>query len=284
MPQHSFLVSGAQGQLGRAFARHFQKNDQRHYCLSKAQFNIADPDQVHSVIKELKPTVVINCAAFNNVDLAQNCPQDALAVNAHGVAALAQICRDQNIFLVHYSTDYVFDGEKTAPYEEKDPARPVNAYGASKLQGEQAVVSLLKDYLLLRVSWVFGQGERNFLFKVNQWAQERKELRVADDEVSCPSFVDDIAGTTLLAFSRGLIGLYHANNTGFCSRYAWVKFFFQNAGINNTIVPVSAKEFPLPAKRPRFSAMSNQSLSGALRISIPSWQDAVMKFVQTYKD
>ncbi|HQL41654.1 MAG TPA: dTDP-4-dehydrorhamnose reductase, partial [Candidatus Omnitrophota bacterium] len=248
------------------------------------QFNIADSDQVHSVVKELKPSVVINCAAFNNVDLAQSCPQDALAVNAHGVATLAQICRDQKIFLVHYSTDYVFSGEKKAPYDEKDMPDPINQYGATKLQGEQAVTNLLNDHLLLRVSWVFGQGERNFLFKASQWAQERKELRIADDEVSCPSFVDDIVSTTLLAFSRGLTGLYHANNTGFCSRYAWVKFFFQNAGINNTIVPVSADEFPLPAKRPRFSAMSNQSLSGALRISIPSWQDAVVKFVQTYKD
>lgn len=282
MLQHSFLVSGSQGQLGRAFARHFQKDGQRCYCLPKTQLDIANPDQVHAVIKELKPSVFINCAAYNNVDLAESQPQEALRVNAAGVATLAQICREQKVFLFHYGTDYIFDGEKGTPYTEQDVPHPVSQYGASKLEGERAVTSILSDYLVFRVSWVFGHGERNFLAKALAWAKNKKELRIADDEISCPSFVDDVAATSLLAFSRGLTGLYHANNSGYCSRYAWVKFFFQNRGIDNTIVPVSAKEFPLPAKRPRFSAMSNQTLSTLLNIQIPSWQDAVKRFIETH--
>jgi len=280
MSKQPFFISGSQGQLAQAFAKAFTRSGQPFYCLPKARFDLTRADQVNAVIKELKPSVLFNCAAFNQVDLAESQPQAAFGVNAQGVADLAQICRDQKVFLVHYSTDYVFNGEKKALYDETDAPGPVNQYGASKLQGERAVQSILSDYLLLRVSWVFGQGEQNFLAKALTWAREKKELRIADDEISTPTFVDDIVAISLLAFSKGLTGLYHANNSGYCSRYAWVKFFFQNAGIDNTIVPVSAQEFPLPAKRPGFSAMSNHKLSAALKMDIPSWQDAVQCFIR----
>ncbi len=278
--KNRFLVLGSTGQLGRAFQKALTREDEKHFFLSHQDLDITDIDKLTRCIKEIKPTVVINCTAYNDVDLAEKKSEDAFRINATAVQNLADVAHKSNIFLIHYSTDYVFDGAKHTLYTEQDTPSPLNCYGQSKLAGERALEGILKDYLLFRVSWVFGKGERNFLAKATKWASAQKEIRIAQDEVSIPTFTDDIVNATLLACTKGMSGLYHLTNTEHCSRYDWVRFYFEKKGFNNRIIPVSSDDFHLAAKRPKFSAMANSQLCLALKSSIPSWQEAVMRFVQ----
>ena len=274
-----FLVLGSTGQLGRAFEQALSKDEEGHFFLSHQDINVTDNNQVKKCLDELKPTVIINCSAYNDVDLAERRPQDAFAVNAEAVECLAELSKKKNIFLIHYSTDYVFDGALARPYHEDDTPNPLNKYGESKLAGERALQGILRNYLLFRVSWVFGKGERNFLAKATKWASAQKEIRIVQDEISVPTFTEDIVTTTLLAYAKGLTGLWHLTNSGQCSRYDWVRFFFEKKGFDNKIIPVSSADFQLPVKRPKFSVMAHQPLSAALKVTIPSWQEAVERFI-----
>ena len=275
-----FLVLGAAGQLGRAFVKVLRGESQHHCFLSHQELDITDADRLQSCLKELKPDVVVNCSAYNDVDRAQTDPEPAFRVNARAVQTLAELSRKNHLFLVHYSTDYVFDGTASKPYSEDDTPNPLSRYGQSKLDGEKAVQGTLSDYLLLRVSWVFGQGKQNFLAKAAAWARTQNELKIVQDEVSVPTFTDDIVRATIQACAQGLVGLYHLTNTGFSSRYDWVRFFFEKKGFDNKIIPVLSSDFHLPARRPKFSAMSNGRLGRILPGGIPSWQDAVERFAR----
>lgn len=278
MTKRRFLVLGSAGQLGQAFQETLSQESKDHLFLSRQDLDIADADKLKSCLEDIKPTVLINCSAYNDVDLAETKPQEAFRANARAVENLADISKKNNIFLVHYSTDYVFDGSAQNPYVEMDIPNPLNQYGKSKLEGEKAVKSILKDYLLFRVSWVFGKGERNFLAKASKWARTQKEIKIAQDEISVPTYTKDIVNTTLSSYLKGLVGLYHLTNSGYCSRYDWVKFFFENKGINNKMIPALSEDFHLPAKRPKFSAMSNRKICTDLNNEMPSWQEAVERF------
>jgi len=278
--KNRFLVLGSSGQLGRAFQEVLSKEDSAHVFLSRQELNITDVDHLALCLDDIKPIAVINCSAYNDVDAAEGKPAEAFAVNAKAVFWLADLCKKKNIFLIHYSTDYVFDGSQTNPYTEEDMPRPLNNYGQSKFEGERAIQGILRDYLLFRVSWVFGKGKRNFLVKAAKWASTQKEIKIAQDEVSSPTYTHDIVDATLSAYAKGLVGLYHLTNTGHCSRYDWVKFFFEKKGINNKMIPACAADFHLAAKRPKFSAMSHQKLCKDLKKDIPSWQEAVERFCQ----
>jgi dTDP-4-dehydrorhamnose reductase len=276
-----FLVLGSTGQLGKAFQEVLRKEEKQHYFLSHQEVDITDTDKLKSCLERIKPAVLINCSAYNEVDLAETNPAQAFLVNAKAVENLAEISKKNNIFLIHYSTDYVFDGATQRPYAEEDLPCPLNKYGQSKLDGEKAIQGILNDYLLFRVSWVFGRGERNFLAKAIKWASTQKEMKIAQDEISVPTFTEDIVQATVSAQKKGLVGLYHLTNTGYCSRCDWVRFFFEKKGFDNKIIPVSSDHFHLPAKRPKFSAMTNHKLSTLLKNNIPSWQEAVERFIQT---
>lgn len=280
MKRNNFLITGASGQLGTAFMKSFAQQGISAIGLSHQECDISNIKEISLVIKRIKPDILINCSAYNDVDGAEKRIPQAFSVNADGVKNLATLCKENKIFLIHYSTDYVFDGRKKTLYTEIDQPSPLNQYGRSKFEGERIVQEILKDYLLFRVSWVFGPGGVNFLFKATTWAKDHKELRICDDEVSIPTYVDDIVDGTLSAVSKGARGIYHLTNTGHCSRYEWIKFFFQIKGFNNKIVPVSSAEFQLAATRPKFSAMDNRKIKDFLGKDIPGWQSGVERFAQ----
>jgi dTDP-4-dehydrorhamnose reductase len=183
--------------------------------------------------------------------------------------------------LVHYSSDYVFDGRKeTALYGEGDATNPLNQYGRSKLAGEQAVRDVLEDRsLVFRLSWVFGGGKQNFIAKLLEWSAAQEYLRIACDEFSVPTWTETVVDVTLNALEQGVGGLYHLTNSGYCSRYEWAKAILRKKGIDKFIRPVSMDSFNLPAKRPKFSAMSNRTITDRLRIPIPAWEEAVDRFL-----
>jgi dTDP-4-dehydrorhamnose reductase len=243
--------------------------------------DITDRKSIRKVIGSCHPHVIINCAAYNLVDKAEQDRDRAFQVNALGPRLLAEEARECNAVLVHFGSDYVFDGLKQdSLYREDDIASPLSEYGRSKLAGEQAVREVLGDRsLVFRLSWVFGEGKQNFITKLLEWSAAQEYLRIACDEFSVPTWTETVVDVTLNALEQGVSGLYHLTNSGYCSRYEWAKAILRKKGIDKFIRPVSMDSFGLPAKRPKFSAMSNQAIMNRLNTSIPTWEEAVDRFM-----
>lgn len=274
------LIAGRNGQLGREFVKRLAAPEFEVEAPDEKRFDITDREAVRAITADFRPDVLINCAAYNLVDDAEKDPSAAYAINETGVGHLAAACREAQAMLVHYGTDYVFDGQKGAPYTEEDEPRPINNYGRSKLAGEQIVRGGLAPFLLLRVSWVFGEGKQNFLCKLLQWADGGGALRVVDDQVSIPTSTAEIVRLTVLALKAGLTGIYHMTASGCASRFEAARCFLTKMGLKNHLIPVASDYFPSPARRPRFSALSNAKLAADLGIAIPDWKSGVDRYAQ----
>ena len=279
---NKFLILGSAGQLGKAFQKKMDQSQITFWAPPEQQSNIADFETTEAIIKQYSPDYIINCAAYNTVDQAEKDKETAFLINYKAVENLAEICRKNNIFLIHYSSDYVFDGKKLDFYNENDTPNPLNVYGQSKLNGEKAIQSVLNDYLIFRLSWVIGEGKQNFIYKLNNWAQQNRILKISCDETSVPTFTNDIVDLTLQSLSKGLLGLYHLVNSDYASRYELARYFMKAAKLNNIVVPVSISTFKSAAERPLFSPMTNEKLAGDLNITIPGWQEALDKHVAEF--
>ena len=275
------VLTGANGQLGLAFQEEFIRKGTPFFPTDLSVCNISKREQVEQVLDLQKPTVLINCAAYNLVDQAEGDRAAAFEVNAKAVKTLASVCESRGIKLVHYSTDYVFDGKKGSSYFEEDIPNPLNVYGQSKYEGELAAREDIADHLVFRTSWVYGEGKQNFLYKLTEWTKKSNVIKVSVDEVSVPTYVEDIVWVTLKALEKKITGLYHLTSSGYASRYEWAKAYLKAAGIAAQVVPVSMSTFSLKAARPHFSAMSNQKISSELNIQIPSWQEGVEQYVRS---
>jgi dTDP-4-dehydrorhamnose reductase len=279
MKKKKILIAGSGGQLGSEFIRAFANSDYECIAPDESSFSITDFGGTKKIVAELKPDIIINCAAYNAVDDAEEKQDAAYGVNRDAVKNLAEISRDAGIFLVHYGTDYVFDGAKMDFYTEDDIPNPVGVYGKSKLEGENMVREILENYLVFRLSWVFGMGKQNFLYKLSQWAEKNRVLKISADEVSVPTYTGHIVEATLAALKRGITGLYHLTNSGYASRYELARYYIEKTGRSNLVIPVPMSTFPVKAKRPGFSAMSNQKICRELGISLPHWKEGVDKIV-----
>jgi len=274
------LITGAGGQLAGEFRHLLEHYPYTIVALDRAMLDIADEDRVRGVLLDHAPDIVLNCAAYNLVDKAEEDYDSAFNVNAVGVRNLSRACSRINALLIHYSSDYVFDGSKQDFYTEEDGTTPVNKYGESKLAGELFLKEETDNFLLFRVSWVFGKGQQNFLYKVREWARHKNPLRIACDQVSVPTCTRDIAHLTMFAINRGLRGTYHLTNGGYASRYEVARFFLEKMGMDNLILPVGSDYFRSAAQRPSFSAMSNRKLSQALDVQIPDWKIGVASLAE----
>ena len=295
-----FLITGAKGQLAREFLRVLQrakgeeqivKRKERRakgkeslcselIALDKGSLDVSDPNAVSEAVSHFKPDVIINCAAYNFVDKAEGDFDTAFRVNALGPKNLASICKKYNALLVHYSTDYVFDGEKKDFYTEEDESNPINNYGKSKLDGENFLQQETDNFLLFRVSWVFGEGTQNFFYKLKDWIKTQDVVKVACDQISVPTYTEDIVKMTIHAIYEGVRGVYHLTNSGYASRYETARYFVERLGLTHLILPVCSEYFSSPAKRPYFAAMSNAKISKTLNVSIPGWKDGIDRFIK----
>lgn len=273
------LISGAKGQLGQEFVRKLEKEGKSFLSLGQNELDVSSLRQVLQIFEKYKPNIVINCSAYNRVDEAEKEKKMAYKTNAIGPKNLAFACEKCKAFLVHYSTDYVFDGKKEAFYAEVDEPNPLGEYAKSKYLGEIFLQEETENYLIFRTSWVYGRGTQNFLYKLVQWAKNQEYLKIACDEFSVPTSTKTIVEVTLRAVEEGLTGLYHLVNSGFTSRFEWAREFFKLKGINKFIYPVYQSDFNLPAKRPRFSAMSNYKISKILKVEITNWKDEMEEFI-----
>jgi dTDP-4-dehydrorhamnose reductase len=237
---------------------------------------------VEEAVAAFRPDCIVNCAAYNLVDRAESELVRAHQVNVLGPRILAEAARKHGARMVHFGSDYVFDGEKsTALYTESDRTAPLNAYGRSKLDGELAVQEVLeKNALILRLSWVFGQGTQNFIWKFLDQVDRGAPLAATYDEFSAPTWTGTVVAIALAALEQGLHGLFHLTNSGYCSRFEWARLILKARGIDRYVRPAAMASFGLAARRPVFSAMSNAAIAHTLNVSIPSWEETVAAFVK----
>jgi dTDP-4-dehydrorhamnose reductase len=275
------LITGKNGQLAQEFAKRLAAPGFEVEAPEEERLDIGDHAAVRAALEALRPEVVLNCAAYNLVDEAERDPTAAFRVNARGVQHLAAACRETGAVLVHYSTDYVFNGQKKDPYTETDRPDPINNYGKSKLAGEAFLRETTDRFLLFRVSWVFGEGKQNFLYKILQMTGRSEVLRIVDDQVSTPTSAPEIVRLTLLAVDKGLSGMYHLTHGGYASRYEVACYLLRKLGMETKVIPVSSDYFPAPARRPLFSALSNKRLSEDLTVEIPHWKIGIDRYAET---
>jgi dTDP-4-dehydrorhamnose reductase len=199
-------------------------------------------------------------------------------VNGLGPRNLAIVANEIDAELVHYSTDYVFSGEKGSPYTIYDTPDPINRYGESKVLGERFIMSIADKFYLIRTSWVFGDGE-NFAKKVIEWSKKNQVLRIVDDEISSPTYAPDLARATWELIKQRAYGLYHITNSGYCSRYEWAEFILNKIGWSGELKRAKQEDFNLPAKRPRFSVLDNFGLEETVGVKMPHLKTAVERFL-----
>jgi len=250
------LITGARGMLGTDLASHLQTN---HTCaaLGRNEFDVTDRDGTLRVVRDVKPDIIIHTASYNAVDDCEANPARAFGVNAEGSRNIAEAAADLGIPIISFSTDYVFDGEKGAPYIETDTPNPLSVYGRSKLAGENYVRAATDKHFIVRVQWLFGVNGKNFVTTIIKAARERGSLTVVDDQWGCPTYTRDLCGAVSDLTERGGYGTYHISNSGVVTWYGFTREILRQAGINADIAPCTTDGYPRPAKRPRFSPLDN---------------------------
>ncbi len=280
------LLAGKTGQVGWELQRTLAALGQV-IALDRRGMDLADPDSIRSAIRACDPRIIVNAAAYTAVDQAESEPDLALAINGLAPGIMAEEAKKLGALLVHYSTDYVFDGAKTAPYVEEDAPNPINAYGSSKLAGERAVAASGARYLILRTSWVYGARGKNFLRTILRLAQERDELRIVDDQIGAPTWCRSIAEATaqVLAYIQTrdapeAYGTYHLSAAGSTSWFGFAQAILEHSGSSCKAIPIPTREYPLPARRPANSVLSNARLNARFGITLPDWRAALKLCLQ----
>lgn len=275
------IIFGHKGQLGREFIELCNTKNIQALGFDLPEFNITDISAVEKLITQSLPDIVINCAAYNDVDRAESDFANAYNTNANAVRNIAQIANRLNILTVHFSSDYVFDGKKGQLYLEDDMPNPVNSYGESKLSGETLLREVCDNYLIFRLSWVYGRGNSNFIHKFLSWTGNKATIEIADDEISVPTSARLVASIALNAIQNNLCGTYHLVNSGSASRYQWASKISEILKKNLKIIPCSKSKFKLPARRPDNSSMNNSKIQNELNIQIPEWDNSLEEFLKS---
>ncbi|APT76063.1 dTDP-4-dehydrorhamnose reductase [Marinitoga sp. 1137] len=278
------LITGANGQLGQEFQKLFEKENIEYMPTDHNELDITNLKKIREYVKNKKGiTHIINCAAYNLVDKAEEDWKTAYNVNGLAVRNLSIVANEINAEIIHYSTDYVFDGKKTKPYTIYDTPNPLNKYGESKVLGERFIQDIANKYYLIRVSWVFGIGNNNFAKKVIQWSRQSEILKIADDEISAPTYAVDLAYATYKLIKEKAYGLYHITN-GKASRYEWAEYILKQINWNGKLERASKNDFNLPAKRPGYSVLDNYGLKETINHEMPEWQNATDRFLKELKE
>jgi dTDP-4-dehydrorhamnose reductase len=277
------LLIGANGQLGSDLLRVFRAAGDEVIPATHADVDVCSDERVTEIITRVMPDVVLNTAAFHKVEECERNPALAFQVNGVGPMNLARACARSGAILVHFSTDYVFDGRKNAPYEETDLPSPVNAYGVSKVAGEHLISFNTDRYFVLRTCGLYGVAGSsgkggNFVENMLKKAMAGESIRVVDDQILTPTYTVDLAEVTRNLVLTGNFGLYHLSSEGRCSWYEFTRNILECAGVDANLTAVKTSDFPSPVKRPSYSVLSKSKLRG-LGLSIPPWQDALSRYL-----
>ena len=253
------------------------------FPLTSQDVNITQKESLYSALNSISNLeAVINCAAFTHVDACETEKEHAFQVNNLGVRHLAEYCQKRDRIVVHFSTDYVFDGEKESPYMEEDTPNPINIYGLSKLKGEEAVLAFCKRYYIFRVQWLYGKNGRHFIKSIVNLTRNHSELSIVTDQWGSPSWSWDLARCVEYSIEKIPYGIYHLANQGFTTWYDFARFFLEELKINCSLKEITTENFPRPAKRPFNSRLSIQKYLSSGGLPPLHWKEAVRYFLKEY--
>lgn len=278
------LVTGVKGQLGYDVMNELKKQGLTGIGVDVDEMDITDAEACRRVITEAKPDAVIHCAAYTAVDAAEQNMELCRKVNADGTRNIAEVCKGLDIKMMYISTDYVFNGQGTRPWEPDDHREPLNAYGQSKYEGELAVEELVKKFFIVRIAWVFGVNGKNFIKTMLRVGKERGAVSVVDDQIGSPTYTYDLARLLVDMIQSDKYGRYHATNEGLCSWYEFACEIFRQAGMDEVkVTPVDSSAFPVKAKRPSNSRLNKDKLTENGFERLPAWQDALGRYLEELK-
>lgn len=284
------LLTGITGQLGQELQPILAPLGDL-TSVGRDTLDLAKPDMIRQVMAEVKPDIVVNASAYTAVDKSESEPDLAMAVNGTGVGILAEETQKIRARLIHVSTDYVFDGTQSHPYQETDATNPIGVYGKSKLAGEEAIRQVGGDYSIIRTAWVYGVGGKgNFVKTMLRLGGSREELRVVSDQVGSPTWTKDLAGAIASMIQQSPeTGMYHYTNSGVCSWYDFAIAIFEEAKALGfplqveRVAPITTAEYPTPAKRPAYSVLSHGKISAVMGTYPPHWRQALRNMLKDYQ-
>lgn len=273
------LITGGKGQLAsciRDFAQDFQ--DHHFVFVDVDELDITEVKDIAAFFDAHSIDFCVNCAAYTNVDKAESEQEVAAKINVDGARNLVESCRKHNVKFIQISTDFVFDGKTSLPYEEQDAAKPLGIYGLTKLNGELATIESLKEYFILRTSWLYSEHGHNFCKTMLHLGTERDVLNIVDDQVGTPTYAGDLAKVILriIADDSAEYGTYHYSNEGVASWYDFAKAIFDISNTDVKVLPIRSEAYPTPAERPAFSVMDKSKIKKTLQIEIPYWRDSLI--------
>lgn len=273
------LVTGVKGQLGYDVVNELIKRNHEAIGVDIDEMDITDPKSVRETITNAQVEAVVHCAAYTAVDKAEEFPEVCRKVNVDGTKNIAEVCQELDLKLVYISTDYVFSGTGSEPFGEYDPKGPTNVYGQSKLDGEIAVTERVKKHFILRISWAFGYNGNNFVKTMLRLGKEHKTVKVVNDQIGSPTYTYDVARLIVDMLPTEKYGTYHGTNEGYCSWYDFACEIFKYAKLDVEVIPVDSSAFPVKAVRPLNSRLSKLALDQAGFARLPSWSDAVHRYL-----
>ncbi len=289
----SILLIGNQGQLGAELEQILKAKNEELIVVDRTQVDLTNSEQIRQIIQENKPNVIINCAAYTAVDKAESEPEIANLVNAIAPQIMAEEAAKLDSFLIHISTDYVFNGAKNKAYLETDETAPLGVYGNTKLAGETAIKNNCDKFIIIRTAWVYGiYGKGNFVKTMLRLGQDREELKVVADQIGSPTWTYDLAeaiAQILPKLAPEIAGIYQYTNSGVCSWYDFAVTIFEEAeklGFPlkiKKVIPITTEEYPTPAKRPAFSVLSTRKISAILGENPPHWRSSLQKMLTNLK-
>ena len=283
------LITGGSGQLGREWVSYLNRKEVEFISLPSADLDVTDHDDTNRVLNNLRPDLIINCAAYTKVDQAEDEPEKAFRVNGEAVENLAKYCAKKKIKIVHFSTDYVFPGTEEdmqkfpEGYPEDHPTKPINVYGSSKLAGEKAILESGCDYLLIRVSWLCGNYGNNFVKTMLKLAEDRDELKVVNDQFGCPTFAKNVVENCWQLIEGKEEGVFHLTSKGKITWYDFASEIFKQAGVDINLQPVDSFAFPTKAKRPAFSLLSTKKIANISGVSLIDWEEGLKSMLAELK-
>jgi len=284
----SYLVTGANGQLGQCFRAVAQEFTEINlYFASKNEVDITQLDSIKSFYKKSPFDGIINCAAYTNVDQAERDQKNASKINVEGVQYLIAFAEDKNLSIIHFSTDYVFDGNSTEPYHEESAINPISIYGISKQKGERLLSKSNCKNVSIRTSWLFSPFENNFVKTIVNLSQEKPTLKVVEDQWGRPTYGIDLARTILTLISNDTIynlPILHYANQGVCSWKAFAEAIVKEVKRSTTIKGIPSSDYPTLAKRPKYSVLDTGCIEKELGIVIPTWEESLKKCIQILKN
>ena len=274
------LITGAKGQLGYDFQRLFDELKKEYIATDRDDLDITDIEKVREFVKNKNITLIINCAAYNNVDKAEDEPELCKKLNTYAPRDLAIVAKEIGADYITYSTDFVFDGEKKAPYIEEDTPNPLSIYGKSKCEGEKEVFKVKPDSFVVRTSWVFGIANNNFNKQVINWSKTKDELSIVDDQISSPTYSKDLAYYSWELIKTKKYGLYHLSNGGEASKYDQAKYVLDKITWQGKLNRAKTKDFNLKAKRAEYTKLDSSKLERVIGKKILSWQSGIDRFLE----